>query len=381
EEEEEEEEREEEDEEDPNAERDLGKIFMKRIQWPVQNLAYRSQVVSDLVDDLLRAIREHLPKSFYAVLQTAMKVGSVFEGWDPHEDDAVYQMLVPLKPPCGHTFHLELGSTEDIPERNFSVRVQLECTCTTEQPSEERLCLLHDPEKNLSRNEHLSLLDTLCTRSYLDIHKTALWFQKQVRSAWVLVPQSHHYNMVVLPSSCSCKLHLTSSSRRSLLVEVLFGVQQGDSDIFLSSQSSETTFNPSTTWLESYAVAEFKFFRNMALRVPYNSIHLKCLQIFARIVVGTCFPTYTMKTIVMHLLTTIPLSGWCRRHFLLRLMDIMGCLCCCLENARLNHFFFGNENVPEEIILPPALRTAKPFNLFQHIDEDPATQAEALGQY
>ncbi|NWQ91550.1 IPIL1 protein, partial [Burhinus bistriatus] len=158
-------------------------------------------------------------------------------GWSPEEDHAVYQLLVPLKPPRGHAFHLELGTTEEMPAKGSRVRVELECTCMREQLVENTLCFLHHPEEELRRNQGPSLLGTLCTGSYLDVQKTAHWLQNLVRLAWVLVPHSCHFNMKVLPSSRSCKLQLTNTSGRTLFVEMLFGVQQGDSDIFLSSQT------------------------------------------------------------------------------------------------------------------------------------------------
>ncbi|PKU38980.1 inositol -trisphosphate receptor-interacting 1 [Limosa lapponica baueri] len=50
----------------------------------------------------------------------------------------------------------------------------------------------------------------------------------------------------------------------------------------------------------------------------------------------------------------------------------------CVEEKRLDHFFLGNENVPEDIILPPAFQAAEPLNLFQHLVQDPAAHATAL---
>ncbi|NXF42032.1 IPRI protein, partial [Nyctibius bracteatus] len=141
------------------------------------------------------------------------------------------------------------------------------------------------------------------------------------------------------------------------------------------------TFTPSTTWPESYAVAEVKFFRHVARQAPHNSFHLKCLQVCARILVGTGFSTYALKTVVMHLLTQIPLSNWRPRDFPSRLGDIMKYLRSCLEEKRLDHFFFGNEGVPEEVILPLDFQTAKPLNLIHHLTQDPDAHAEALREF
>ncbi|KAF1629565.1 UNVERIFIED_CONTAM: hypothetical protein FQV15_0000084, partial [Eudyptes pachyrhynchus] len=62
----------------------------------------RSQVVEELVGDLLRVFKMLLSDSFFPVFKPAIGVGSAFEGWSPHEDDVVYCLLVPLKPPRGH---------------------------------------------------------------------------------------------------------------------------------------------------------------------------------------------------------------------------------------------------------------------------------------
>ncbi|XP_069639275.1 inositol 1,4,5-trisphosphate receptor-interacting protein-like 1 [Haliaeetus albicilla] len=366
---------------DSDSENDLGRYFEEHIQWPVQNLARDYQVVKNIVDSFILVFREILLNSFFPVLQPAIGVGSAFEGWSPREEDIIYRLLVPLKPPHGHAFHLELGNRGETPARNFCVRVELECTCTREQLAGEMLCFLHQPEEELRRDQGPSLLHTLCTGSYLDVQKTARWFYQLVQASWVVLPQSSTWRLTMLPSSRSCKFQVTERNNKTHIIEMMFGVQQGNSDIFVSSQNTEAIFTPSTTWPESYAVAEAKFFRHMARQVPHDSFHLRCLQACARILVGIGFSTYTLKTVVMHLLTTIPLSGWRRRHFVRRMEDIMQYLHRCLEEKRLDHFFFGNERVPEEIVLPPAFQTAEPLNLFQHLVQDPAAHDEAMREY
>ncbi|KAM6392614.1 inositol 1,4,5-trisphosphate receptor-interacting protein-like 1 [Pluvialis apricaria] len=268
-----------------------------------------------------------------------------------------------------------------VPVKDCRVRVELECTCTREQLVENTGCFLHHPKEELSRNPAASLLGSLCTGSYLDVQKTARWFQNLVRSAWEEMPQSHRYSMEVRPSSRSCMLQLTTASGRRLFVEMVFGVQQGDSDIFLSSQTTEASFTPSTTWAESCAVAEVKVFRHMARQAPHDTFHLKCLQLFDGILVGTGFSMSILKTVAMHLLNTIPPESWSRREFLVRLQDILWYLHGCLEDKRLDHFFFGNENIPEDIILPPDFQTAEPLNLFQHLVQDPSAHTHAVREF
>ncbi|XP_069714522.1 inositol 1,4,5-trisphosphate receptor-interacting protein-like 1 [Phaenicophaeus curvirostris] len=376
-----EEEEEESEGEGSDDERDRVGISERRSCRPVQYVMYSCLVVEDLVDELLSVVHKQLCESFYPVPPQAISVGTSFEGWFPCDGDAVHQLLLPLKAPRGHTFNLELGTAREMPAGDPRIHVELECTCTGQQMKENMTCFLHHSRKDITKNQDPSLLHTLCTGCYLDVHKTAHWFQNLTMSAWRDVPQLCCYNMKTLPSSRSCRLELTSASGRTFFIELIFGVQHGDSDIFLSSQAPDDTSTPSTTWPVTYAVAEAKFFKYVARQVPPGRVHLKCLHYCAHVLTGTSFSTYTFKTAVMHLLTTIPFSDWRSRYVLLRLRDIMLYMHCCLKEKCLKHFFLGNENVPEEISLPPSFRKAEPLNLFQRLTQDLAAYAEALRDF
>ncbi|NXI18137.1 IPIL1 protein, partial [Irena cyanogastra] len=320
-----------------------------------------------------------LSNSFYPVLQPAIGVGSAFEGWSPREQDVEYRLLIPMTPPRGHSFHLELDSSEQRQVRNFRVRVQLECTCSREQQGDTMLCFLHHPEEELSRNQDPSLLDTLCTDSYLDVDKTAHWFCQLVRAIWPALPQAHNWNFVLLPSRRSCQFKVTNGGE-SFRIELLFVVRRDDSDIYVSSQPREA-YTASTTWPETYDVAEIKFFNYIARQAPLDTFHLRCLQLFTRLQLGTGFSTYTVKTIVMHLLNTVPVPQWCSRHFVRRLGDINRMLLLSLERKCLNHFIVGNWLLPEEIRLPPDVEMAEPPNLFHHLEMDPVACSQSMGDY
>ncbi|NWR64977.1 IPIL1 protein, partial [Bucorvus abyssinicus] len=149
-------------------------------------------------------------------------------------EDLVLHLLVPIKPPPGHSFHLEQGTKEEsLPVRNSRLRVELECMCTREQWRGDTLCFLHHPEDKLIYQE-ASLLQTLCTSSlYLDVQKTAFWLQQLMTAACVAVPQGNTCKLRVLPSTRSCKLKLSNTFQRSLTIQLLLAVQQGDSDTFV----------------------------------------------------------------------------------------------------------------------------------------------------
>ncbi|POI29973.1 hypothetical protein CIB84_006277 [Bambusicola thoracicus] len=67
-------------------------------------------------------------------LQLFIGVGVGFEGSILHEDNVVYHLLVPLKPPPGHAFHLDLHSEGKAGMRTSCLFVQLQCTCIRKQP-------------------------------------------------------------------------------------------------------------------------------------------------------------------------------------------------------------------------------------------------------
>ncbi|XP_064922583.1 inositol 1,4,5-trisphosphate receptor-interacting protein-like 1 [Columba livia] len=358
-----------EDEEEHDDANDPGVFFAEGIQWPVQHLDRDCTSVLSLVEIFILVYQRLFSNTSFPVLEKAIGVGSAFEGWSPREEDITYRLLLPLKPPRGHTFHLEPGPVW--PMRNFRVRVELVCTCETEQPAGETRCLLHDPEQEQGRNASFSTLDDLCTDSYLDVQKTARYFQMFVRRSWRALPLSAIRRLTMLPSDRSCKFCVTNRRGKRLSIELMFGVQEGASDIFVSSQYTEAAYTPSTMWPETYAVAERKFFSHIAKHAQPDTGYLRCLQLCVRCLLGRDFSTYTMKTVVMHLLSAMPLSNWRRGHFWEWLNSIMQYLQRCLKKKHLNHFFIGNENVPEEINLPLELQLAQPVNLFQHLTQNP----------
>ncbi|XP_066042862.1 inositol 1,4,5-trisphosphate receptor-interacting protein-like 1 [Chamaea fasciata] len=335
-------------------------------------------MISYLMGKLTHIFGQGLSDSFYPVPQDAIGVGSAFEGWSPRAEGAVYRVLVPLSPPPGHRFQLELD-TAGMPQRTFRVRVELLCTCRREQLGQDMLCFLHHPEEELRRKQEPSLLHTLCTGSYLDVEKTAHWFCRFVRLAWLPLPLSRHWCFKWQPCSRSCKFQLIKD-KESFTAEVVFGVRRGDSDVFVGSQPTEAGV-PSTTWLETCAVAEAKFFRHIARQAPQDSWHCKCLQLLSRSLLGVGFSSYTLKTVLMHLLTTIPLTRWRRGDFQERLLDILNFLHGSLLTKRLNHFVIGNERLPLEISLPSDLRVAEPPNLLQHLASDLDAHLNAVQEY
>ncbi|XP_068034873.1 cyclic nucleotide-gated channel beta-1-like, partial [Anomalospiza imberbis] len=104
-----------------DAGNEQGILLVDGIQWPVEDLERGCSVVAELMESFTRVFVDSVSNSFYPVPQEAIGVGSAFEGWSPRGWDGVYHVLVPLNPPPGHVFHLELNSAGQMVTRTFSV--------------------------------------------------------------------------------------------------------------------------------------------------------------------------------------------------------------------------------------------------------------------
>ncbi|XP_031461217.1 inositol 1,4,5-trisphosphate receptor-interacting protein-like 1 [Phasianus colchicus] len=362
-------------EEEEEEEEDDG-IFFSDMFWTIQSHQSDCEQMYSLMRCVMDVCQDMMSDTFYPVPECLIGVGSTFEGWCPVRNVPVFSLLVPLLAPRGHTFHLDLGTTGEVPATDSCIRVELECTCGREQEMR-MLCFLHSSTKQLDSQEP-SLLGSLCTDSYLDAEKTACWFQELICDAWNRMPVSE-FTMEIdtVKSRRSCRIHVRDLDQRIFYIEFVFGVQQDDTDIFLSSHEIVARHTPSTVWPQSCVVAERKFLQYIANHAQGGSFYIRYLQLCAYLMAGLKFSIYDLKTVVMHLLTTIPLEGWHRRDFLQRMDDIVNYLSCCVEEKRLNHFMVGNDLVPEEIILPQEFRESAPLNVFQHLEEEPDKYEQA----
>ncbi|NWH69179.1 IPIL1 protein, partial [Geococcyx californianus] len=137
-----------------------------------------------------------------------------------------YRLLVMLQPPPGHSFRQEMDTTGQLPAKPSSIRVVPVCMCSREQQLGDVFCFLHHTEEQLPRTAHaLYRLHTLCKGPYLDSEKISCWVHLLVRSAWLLLPQSHFMQLSVLTSSDSFRFQLTSTSKMEICIEMKLEVE------------------------------------------------------------------------------------------------------------------------------------------------------------
>ncbi|XP_075283270.1 inositol 1,4,5-trisphosphate receptor-interacting protein-like 1 [Opisthocomus hoazin] len=181
---------EEEDGEDPLH---MDRFADEYTSWPLPNREKECEEVEELVNSLL-LVCQILNNNFMPWLQVPVGFGGFQEDvCASGEDQFVYRLLVPLEPPTGHSFHLELGTEGEMPVRNSRLRVQLECTCTEDWQPGDMLCFLHHSEDLLASTHEARLLQTLCTGPYLDVQKTALWLQELMTAACIAVAERDTY--------------------------------------------------------------------------------------------------------------------------------------------------------------------------------------------
>ncbi|XP_015267513.1 PREDICTED: inositol 1,4,5-trisphosphate receptor-interacting protein-like 1 [Gekko japonicus] len=356
------------------------------------DLTHMCDFVESFVNDLLEACRNYLPyQNTLPLLVNCIGVDSAFEGWHIQEEEEektkAFSVLVPVVPPKGHYFHLETSASEGTSSKHGHILVEMECVCKRERG--DVVCFLHHPEQTLSEDKQGAfLMDVLCTSSHLDVDKTIHWFQSLVRKAWKNISYKYNLDLLPKPSNTACKLNLAFRSGKTISVDIILGVQQGDSLVFLATQGAEMDRSAGTVWQRTFAIQELLFFKRVNQQVPEESCHLKCLQIILYLKESNpsdgknpVLTDYHYKTCLMHLLLFRPLSDWAREDIVQRLQDILLFMHTALQEKGLKHFLIGNVSLPIQIPMPKALRTAVPVNLFKHLAQDPNLHAEAMREF
>ncbi|XP_076989880.1 inositol 1,4,5-trisphosphate receptor-interacting protein-like 1 isoform X2 [Tamandua tetradactyla] len=369
----------------------LESFYEQHVQSVTRDLPYTCEFVESFVDDLVEACRVLSRQEAHPQLEDCLGIGAAFEKWGTLRDTRRFDILVPMAPPQGTVFILEMRDQAQ-GHRCGSVLLESECVCKREKPLGEVLCLLHRPRDHAAASGPGSscVQAALCTGSHLDVCKAVQWFRTMVGNAWALVAHKYDFRLSLPPSTTCCKLRLDYRSGRVLLISLILGVQREDTLVYLMSQAPDQEQLTSVDWPESFAACEHLFLKLVGRFAPENTCHLKCLQIILSlrdrrsVSPGAAHPiltSYHFKTVLMHLLLQLPLSEW--RHGLLtqRLQDVLWFLGRGLQQRSLPHFLIGNTCLPLTIPIPKSFRGAKPVNLFQHLVLNPTAHSQAVEEF
>ncbi|XP_061448480.1 inositol 1,4,5-trisphosphate receptor-interacting protein-like 1 [Rhineura floridana] len=368
----------------------LETFYDQHVDVETSDLTRMCDFVETFVNDLLETCRKVLPyQNTLPLLENCIGVDSAFEGWHTQKGSKTFSVLVPVLPPKGHSFHIETTDSEDAPSKHGHILVEMECMCKRERLLGDVVCFLHHPEQEVSKDKQGAfLIHVLCTSSHLDVEKTIQWFQGLVDKAWPSICTKYNLDLTLQPSNTTCRLKLAFRSGRMIFIDITLGVQQGDSLVFLATEAAEMDHLTGTVWQKSFAIQELLFFKWVSQRAPEESCHLKCLQILIFFKESSpsdrkniVLTNYHYKTCLMHLLLFQPLSDWGPEDFGPRLQDILFYMHTALQEKYLEHFLIGNISLPIHIPIPKALRSATPFNLFQHLAKNPNLHAEAMKEF
>ncbi|CAK6435379.1 unnamed protein product [Pipistrellus nathusii] len=374
----------------------LESFYKYYVQNAIRDLPSTCEFVESFVDDLIEACRALnrqvvSPQEARPQLEDCLGIGAAFEKWGTLHETQKFDILVPIVPPQGSTFVLEMRDPS-LGRRCGSVLVESECVCKREKLLGDVLCLVHHHKDHspLMGKCNNSIKATLCTGSHLDVCKTVQWFRNMVSKAWALVAHKYDFQLSLPPSTTSCKLRLDYRSGRFLSIRLVLGVQREDTLVYLVSRAPDQEQLTSVDWPESLAACEHLFLKLVGRFAPENTCHLKCLQIILSLQdlqslpQGAACPiltSYHFKTALMHLLLWLPLTDWQHSMLSQRLQDILWFLGRGLQQRSLHHFLIGNNFLPLTIPIPKKFRNAEPVNLFQHLVLNPMAHTQALEEF
>ncbi|XP_038186804.1 inositol 1,4,5-trisphosphate receptor-interacting protein-like 1 [Arvicola amphibius] len=368
----------------------LESFYKHYIQNAIRDLPCTCEFVESFVDDLIEACRVLSRQEAHPQLEDCQGIGAAFEKWGTLHETQKFGVLVPIAPPQGTRFVLEMRDPA-LGRRCGCVRVDSGCRCRQEKLLGDVLCLVcHRRDHSAILSECSSIKAALCTGSHLDVCKTVQWFRNMVGNAWALVAHKYDFKLTLPPSTTSCKLRLDYRSGRFLSISLVLGVQREDTLVYLVSQAPDLEQLTSVDWPESFAACEHLFLKLVGRFAPGNTCHLKCLQIILslqdhkKLPPGATRPiltSYHFKTALMHLLLQRPLTDWQHSMLSRRLQDLLCFLGQGLQQRSLHHFLIGNTFLPLTIPIPKTFRNAEPVNLFQHLVLNPAAHTQAMEEF
>ncbi|XP_066495737.1 inositol 1,4,5-trisphosphate receptor-interacting protein-like 1 [Tiliqua scincoides] len=368
----------------------LEAFYDHHVEEDTSDLTSMCDFVESFVNDLLDACRGALPdQNPLLLLENCIGVDSAFEGWHTQKASSkAFCVLVPISPPKGHSFHVEMSDVEGAPSKHGHILVEMECLCKRERLLGDVVCSLHHPNHHSSNDQGPFFIHDLCTSSHLDVDKAIHWFQALVAKAWESLSYKYKLDLVPQPSNTSCRLKLMFKSGRTVFINIILGVQLGDTLVFLATQGAERDHLTGAVWQRNFAVQELLFFKWVSQRLPEDSCYLKCLQILIFFKESSpssrkepVLSNYHYKTCLMHLLLCQPLLDWEPEDIAPRIQDMLQFMHTALQEKYLQHFVIGNICLPIQIPIPQALRSATPLNLFKHLEQDRDLHAKAMKEF
>ncbi|KAM4635893.1 inositol 1,4,5-trisphosphate receptor-interacting protein [Discoglossus pictus] len=347
------------------------------IRVATHDAARTREFVEGFADDVLEALRSVCNRDADMEVEDSVCVGSMYENWRVNKP-LVCDLIVPFAPPEPYQFRYQPWVTDHcIPPGYGIIRVSgpddepAGCVCDKTKLGEDMLCLLHNPTNKTKIN---TKVDLLCSKdtNILDTDQVMKWFQTAVTKAWTKISHKYEFDLSFSHLDSPGALRVKFKSGKVIHFNITPVVQYEDSDLYFMSHVPNSSVSSSTIWILSFAVYERRFLKNVAKNLPDNSCHLSCLQIMSflhskqfHITGPSGLTSYHLKTVLLHLLLTRPVSDWDNLMLEERLRDMFKFLEKCLLEKKLPHFMVGNSKLPQSVNIPDEFRFAEPLNLFR----------------
>uniref|UniRef100_A0A4W4H454 Inositol 1,4,5-trisphosphate receptor-interacting protein n=1 Tax=Electrophorus electricus TaxID=8005 RepID=A0A4W4H454_ELEEL len=358
----------------------LSCFYEQHVQIP-PNIGRRAcEFVEGFVNELLEVMRRTSDKETDMQIEDFVGVGSLYELWATGKR-MVCDLYVPFTAPRSYGFNFEFWKDKNVAslvagcgkikvmknENTFTG-----CPCSSGNLDDDTLCLLH-PHFEMKSTIVDAIGGPLCRENtpYLSKAQVVRWFRTAVSKAWGEISHKYEFELTFRNQAAPGALKVRFRSGKAILFNIVPVVQVKGSKVnLLSYLSSNQSSLSDIDWPISFAGCENALLQKLEKTLPYNSCHIRCLQILSFLhkqqisLTGKCgLTSYHLKTTLLYLLLVKKPIAWKCDQLAERLIDMLTFLEQGLHARKLNHALIGNPLVPNGIGLPEEFQLAKPTNL------------------
>lgn len=353
-------------------------FYDQHVRIPPSTCTQACEFVEGFMDELLEAAREVRNKETDMQIGDFIGVGSLYELWATGKA-TVCDLYVPITAPRSHGFDVELWKEKDTSLLGFG-RIKMVkaentsngCPCMDgNSDDDDMLCLLH-PRSETSKVMTNAIGGPLCQENtpYLSKKQVVRWFRTMIIKAWRKISHKYEFELGFRNQMAPGALRVRFRSGQVILFNITPVVQVKASKVYLVSYLSSNQNISDIHWPISFASYENALLQYFNKTLPYNSCHIKCLQILSFLnkqqnsLTGKCgLTSYHLKSTLLHLLVHKP-TEWNCEQLTNRLADMLTFLEQRLQAKEFHHVLVGNSHVPKDIVLPKEFQMAKPTNIF-----------------
>lgn len=356
----------------------LNCFYDQHVRIPSSTGSLVCEFVEGFVDELLEAARKASNEETDMHIEDFIGVGSLYELWATGKT-TVCDLYVPITAPRSHGFDVELWKEKDASLLGVG-KIKLVkaentsngCPCMDGNPNnEDVLCLLH-PHSETSKVMTKAIGGPLCQENTPNISKKQVvrWFSSLIIKAWREISYKYEFELGFRSQMVPGALRVRFRSGQVILFNITPVVQVKASKVYLVSHLSTNRNSSDIHWPISFASYENALLQYFSKTLPYDSCHIKCLQILSCLhkqqnrLTGKCgLTSYHLKSTLLHLLM-YKSKEWKREHLTNRLADMLAFLEQRLQAKEFPHALVGNPLVPMDIGLPREFQMEKPSNIF-----------------